>query len=97
MVAIEGVSHAASLLLGFADDIQGLARFLASPASKYMTGASLTVVTTWEVPPTFGWAPPYPSDFDPDKDARKALRRAQAHFDGLCNDLAALRREEREA
>jgi len=29
--------------LGFAEDIQGLALFLASPASKYMTGASLTV------------------------------------------------------
>ncbi len=29
--------------LGFADDIQGLALFLASPAAKYMTGASLTV------------------------------------------------------
>jgi nucleotide-binding universal stress UspA family protein len=40
-----------------------------------LTGASLTVVTTWEFPPTFGWAPPYPSDFDPDKDARKALQK----------------------
>jgi nucleotide-binding universal stress UspA family protein len=40
-----------------------------------VTGASLTVVTTWEFPPTFGWAPPYPSDFDPDKDARKALQK----------------------
>jgi NAD(P)-dependent dehydrogenase (short-subunit alcohol dehydrogenase family) len=29
--------------LGFPDDIQGLALFLASPAAKYMTGASLTV------------------------------------------------------
>jgi NAD(P)-dependent dehydrogenase (short-subunit alcohol dehydrogenase family) len=28
--------------LGFADDIQGLALFLASPAAKYMTGATLT-------------------------------------------------------
>lgn len=29
--------------LGFPDDIQGLALFLASPAAKYMTGATLTV------------------------------------------------------
>jgi nucleotide-binding universal stress UspA family protein len=39
-----------------------------------LTGASLTVVTTWEFPPTFGWAPPYPSDFDPGKDTRAALQ-----------------------
>ena len=39
-----------------------------------LTGAELTVVTTWEYPPTLGWAPPYPSDFDPDEDARKALQ-----------------------
>jgi nucleotide-binding universal stress UspA family protein len=38
-----------------------------------LTGTELTVVTTWEYPSTLGWAPPYPSDFDPDKDARKAL------------------------
>lgn len=31
------------------------------------------------------------------EDAKKALRRAQAHFEGLCNELAALRREELEA
>jgi nucleotide-binding universal stress UspA family protein len=39
-----------------------------------LTGAELEVVTTWEYPPTLGWAPPYPSDFDPDADAGKALR-----------------------
>jgi len=38
-----------------------------------LIGAELKVVTTWEYPPTLGWAPPYPSDFDPDADARKAL------------------------
>ena len=39
-----------------------------------LVGASLDVVTTWEFPPTLGWAPPYPSDFDPEKDARHALQ-----------------------
>ncbi len=39
-----------------------------------LTGAQLKVVTTWEYPPTLGWAPPYPSDFDPEQDARKALQ-----------------------
>jgi nucleotide-binding universal stress UspA family protein len=39
-----------------------------------LTGAPLNVVTTWEFPPTLGWAPPYPSDFDPNADATEALR-----------------------
>jgi nucleotide-binding universal stress UspA family protein len=43
-----------------------------------LTGAELKVVTSWEYPPTLGWAPPYPSDFDPDADARKALEEAVA-------------------
>jgi nucleotide-binding universal stress UspA family protein len=39
-----------------------------------LVGAELEAVTAWEYPPTLGWAPPYPSDFDPDKDARRALQ-----------------------
>ena len=39
-----------------------------------LSGAQLKVVTTWAYPPTLGWAPPYPSDFDPDEDARKSLQ-----------------------
>jgi len=45
-------------------------------AQAELTGAEIEVVTTWEYPPTLGWAPPYPSDFDPDEDARKALQEA---------------------
>jgi len=37
------------------------------------TGAELNVVTTWEYPTTFGWAPPYPPAFDPEGDTRAAL------------------------
>ena len=39
-----------------------------------LTGTKLKVVTSWEYPPTLGWAPPYPSDFDPNEDARKAVQ-----------------------
>jgi nucleotide-binding universal stress UspA family protein len=42
-------------------------------AQAGLTGSEIEVVTTWEYPPTLGWAPPYPSDFDPNEDARKAL------------------------
>ena len=38
-----------------------------------LTGAELNVVTTWEFPATFGWAPPYPEGFDPEGDTRTAL------------------------
>ena len=41
-----------------------------------LTGTKLKVVTSWEYPPTLGWAPPYPSDFDPNEDARKAVQEA---------------------
>jgi nucleotide-binding universal stress UspA family protein len=37
-----------------------------------LTGGRLEVVTTWELPTSFGWVPPYPSDFNPAEDAQKA-------------------------
>ena len=43
-------------------------------AQAERTNAEIEAVTTWEYPPTLGWAPPYPSDFDPDEDARNALQ-----------------------
>lgn len=38
-----------------------------------LLGGQLQVVTTWEYPTSFGWAPAYPSDWDPETDATKAL------------------------
>jgi nucleotide-binding universal stress UspA family protein len=37
-----------------------------------LTGCRLEVVITWELPTSFGWVPPYPSDFNPAGDAQKA-------------------------
>jgi len=47
-------------------------RWAAEQAGR--TGAELNVVTTWEYPTTFGWAPPYPAGFDPEGDTRNALQ-----------------------
>src|ERR1700691_1406379 len=37
-----------------------------------LTGGRLEVVITWELPTSFEWVPPYPSDFNPAADAQKA-------------------------
>jgi nucleotide-binding universal stress UspA family protein len=38
-----------------------------------MTGTPLLAVTTWEYPANYGWAPPWPSDYDPALDAKGML------------------------
>ena len=38
-----------------------------------LTGASLDVVTAWEYPTAFGWAPPIPADWNPEAEARLDL------------------------
>jgi len=41
-----------------------------------LTGATLRVLTTWEVATGTGWAPTFPIDFDPEVIARQALDEA---------------------
>ena len=38
-----------------------------------LTGATLEVLTTWEWPTSFGWALPFPADYDPAAEARKLV------------------------
>lgn len=38
-----------------------------------LTGASLDVVTAWEYPTAFGWAPPIPADWNPEEEAKRDL------------------------
>lgn len=52
------------------------------------TGATLEVVTAWEYPTSYGWVPPYPPDFDPAGDARKALEDTVADVLGEHPDLS---------
>lgn len=41
-----------------------------------LTGSPLQVVTTWEVPATYGWAVPLPEDLDFEADSRTVLTEA---------------------
>jgi len=38
-----------------------------------ITGEKVRAVMAWEYPTSFGWIPPYPTEFDPGLDTRKAL------------------------
>jgi nucleotide-binding universal stress UspA family protein len=38
-----------------------------------LRGDALEVITAWEWPLSFGWAPPWPADFNPEKEAGAAL------------------------
>jgi nucleotide-binding universal stress UspA family protein len=40
-----------------------------------LTRSPLTVVTAWEFPTSFGWAPPWPQDYDPQAEAERMLER----------------------
>ena len=41
-----------------------------------LTGAPLHVVVAWELPTTYGWAPPFSADYAPGTDARRTLDEA---------------------
>ncbi|MHB1508346.1 MAG: universal stress protein [Acidimicrobiales bacterium] len=47
-----------------------------------LTGASLQVVISWEIPSTYGWATPLPEDLDFEADARKVLTETVAEVVG---------------
>lgn len=43
-----------------------------------LLGATLVVLAAWEWPVNYGWTLPFPSDFDPRREAQDMVRRAVA-------------------
>jgi nucleotide-binding universal stress UspA family protein len=41
-----------------------------------LTGLTLEVITTWEWPANYGWAFPFPPEYDPQVDAQRMLSNA---------------------
>lgn len=56
-----------------------------------LVDAALEVVTTWEYPNSFGWAPAWPPDWDPGGDARKALEQVVSEVLGAEPDVEVRR------
>jgi nucleotide-binding universal stress UspA family protein len=56
-----------------------------------MTGATLRVLTTWEVATGTGWVPTFPVDYDPQAVARQALDEAVTETLGADPDVAVER------
>ena len=56
-----------------------------------MTGATLRVLTTWEVATGTGWVPTFPVDYDPQAVARQALDEAVIETLGADPDVAVER------
>jgi nucleotide-binding universal stress UspA family protein len=43
-----------------------------------LTASTLEIVMTWELPSSYGWAAPIPTDFDPEQDSQQAVDTAVA-------------------
>ena len=56
-----------------------------------LTGATLRVLTTWEVATGTGWVPTFPVDYDPQAVARQALDEAVTETIGADPDVAVER------
>ncbi len=54
----------------------GALRWAARQAS--LTDSILDVVMTWDWPPSYGWAMPFPTGYDPEESVRKVLDEAVA-------------------
>jgi nucleotide-binding universal stress UspA family protein len=56
-------------------------------AQARLTNASLEVLSTWELPTSFGWSPPWPADFNPEKQTKTALAEIVDHELGTQSGL----------
>lgn len=36
-----------------------------------LTSSTLEIITTWDWPPSYGWAMPFPADFDPENGVQR--------------------------
>lgn len=62
-----------------------------------ITGSTLHVVAAWEWPVSWGWSPPYPANFDPERDTRQALETTVEEVLGRDIDVRMMVREGRPA
>jgi nucleotide-binding universal stress UspA family protein len=71
-------SGAARIVVGHDGSASSLAALSWAARQAALTGSTLEIVMTWELPSSYGWAVPVPDDFDPESDIDKELDRVVA-------------------
>jgi nucleotide-binding universal stress UspA family protein len=79
MMATEQVPETSSarILVGIDGSSASLDALNWAARQASLTEATLEVVMTWDWPMTYGWAPPFPSDFDPSASVTEVLEAAK--------------------
>jgi nucleotide-binding universal stress UspA family protein len=61
------------IIVGYDGSDSSLAAVSWAARQGALTGSTLEIVMTWELPTSYGWAAPVPDDFDPEADIENAL------------------------
>jgi nucleotide-binding universal stress UspA family protein len=74
--------HRARIVVGLDGSDASTRALECASRQALLTGASLEVVIAWEYPASFGWSPPFPDDYDPAGDAKRAAEQEIAEVLG---------------
>jgi len=69
----EGKTQENVIVVGIDGSEASLCALRWAVAQTKLTKSTLEMIATWEYPTSLGWAPAYPSDWDPAGDTKKAL------------------------
>src|ERR1700674_2435856 len=79
MMATDQVRETGSarIVVGIDGSPASLDALMWAPRKASLTHATLEIIMTWDWPMTYGWPPPFPSDFDPSERVSEVLEEAK--------------------
>ena len=83
----EHVAETGTIVVGIDGSHSSLEALRWAGRQAELTRSALHVIMTWEWPLSYGWAMPFPSDYDPEEGVRKVLDEAVADLRVTCSSL----------